>query len=140
MRRDAAVATVWRRGQRAGVVEEIGRFIAAAQARLGEDGLRAARHAASRGEAAEVSRTKPTQAVDLTRLARGLALAKEGADRHRAHGRRVEERQRQRKAELTAEKVRAAERQRRGLPPLSPQEQRQERQQLLQRQGPRLSI
>ena len=140
-RRDARVAAVWTRASRAGVVEEIGRFMTAARARLGEDGIRGALRAASRGEAAEVPGAKPEQAADLARLARGVSLAREGAERHRAHGWRIEERQRERKAELAAEKTRVAERQRRGLPPPTPEEERrQEREQHRQRQGPRLSM
>ena len=42
----------------------------------------------------------PEQAADLARLARGMWLAKEGVKCHQAHGWRVGERQRQRKAEL----------------------------------------
>ncbi|MCK8787869.1 Ti-type conjugative transfer relaxase TraA [Roseomonas sp. NAR14] len=139
-RRDARVALAWERGRRAGVVEEIGRFLEAARARLGEEGVRGALRAASRGGAAEVPGAKREQARDLARLARGVSLAEEGAERHRSHGWRVQERQRERKAEVAAEKARSAERQRHGLPPLSTKEQRREREQHRQRQGPRLSM
>ncbi|MCB4824552.1 AAA family ATPase [Roseicella sp. GB24] len=139
-RRDARVALAWERGRRAGVAGEIGRFLDAARARLGEEGVRGALRAASRGEAAEVPGAKPAQARDLARLARGVSLAREGAERHRSHGWRVGERQRERKAELAAEKARAADRQKRGLPPPTPEEQRREREQHRQRQGPRLSM
>lgn len=139
-RRDARVALAWERGRRAGVAAEIGRFLEAARGRLGEEGVRGTLRAALRGEAAEVPGSKPAQARDLARLARGVSLAKEGTERHRSHGWRVQARQRERKAELAAEKARATERQRRGLPPLSAEEQRREREQHRQRQGPRLSM
>lgn len=139
-RRDARVALAWERGQRSGVVEEISRFMDAARARLGEEGVRGALRAAARGEAAEVPGAKPEQARDLARLARGVSLAKEGAERHRSYGWRIQERQRERRAELATEKARAVDRQRRGLPPLSAEEQRREREQHRQRQGPRLGM
>jgi Ti-type conjugative transfer relaxase TraA len=135
-RRDARVALVWDRGRRAGVAKEIGRFMEATRARLGEEGVRGALRAAGRGEAAEVPGARPDQARDLARLARGVSLAKEGAERHRSHGWRMERRQQERRAE----KARAAERQWHGLPPLSAEEQRREREQHRQRQGPRLSM
>lgn len=139
-RRDARVSAVWQRASRSGVAREIGRFMEAAWARLGEEGVRGALRAASRGEAAEVPGAKPGQARDMARLARGVSLAKEGAERHRSHGWRVEQRQRERKAELAAEKARAADRQRRGLPPPTPEERQREQEQHRQRQGPRLSM
>jgi Ti-type conjugative transfer relaxase TraA len=137
-RRDARVAAVWERGRRTGVTEEIGRFLAAAGERLSEDGMRAARRAAARGEAANVPGAGHEQTANLARLARGVALAREGTDRHRAHGWRVEERRRERQAALAAEKAKTADRQRYGLPPPTPEEQRRQREQ--QRQGPRLSM
>jgi Ti-type conjugative transfer relaxase TraA len=139
-RRDARVAAVWARASRSGAVEEIGRFLEAARARLGEEGVRGALRAAGRGEAPQVPGAKPEQACDLTRLARGVSLGREGAERHRSHKWRAQERQRERKAELAAEKTRAADRQRRGLPPLSAEEQRREREQHRQRQGPSLRM
>jgi Ti-type conjugative transfer relaxase TraA len=137
-RRDARVAAVWARAARSGVTGGIGRFVDAARARLGEEGMRGATRAASRGEAAEVPGAKPEQARDLARLARGVSLAREGTERHRSHGWRMERRQEERRAELAAERARDADRQRRGLPPLSVEEQRREHEQHRQGRGMRM--
>jgi Ti-type conjugative transfer relaxase TraA len=139
-RRDACIAAVWARAGRLGIVAEIGRFVEAVRGRLGEEGMRGALRAAGRGEAAEVPGAKPGQVRDLARLAREVSLAREGAERHRSPGWRMGRRQGERQTELAAERARAAERQRQGLPPLTAEEQRRERQQLRQRQGPRLSM
>ncbi|WP_376093974.1 Ti-type conjugative transfer relaxase TraA [Roseomonas sp. CCTCC AB2023176] len=133
-RRDALVGAAWERGRRAGVGEELGRFVAAALARLGEEGVRACYRAAGRGEAPTVAGTAPEQTPDLARLARGVTLAREGAERHRSHGWAMEERRRERTAERVEMRERAAERERRGLPP------EPERQHYKQRQGPKLRM
>ena len=125
-RRDALVAAAWQRGRRGGVGEEIDRFLGRALERLGEEGMRAALRAAPGGHPVEVPGTTPEQRADLARLARGIALGREGSRRHEAHRWRMAERQRER----LAERERAASRQRLGLPPEEPR-----REQEAQRQG-----
>lgn len=89
---------------------------------------------AARGGALEVAGTGPGERESLARLARGIVLARERAERHRS---RMEERRREREAERAEAQERAAERQRRGLPLPTPGEQRREREQLRQRQRQR---
>lgn len=71
----------------------------AARARLGDEGVRDAYRAASRGEAVKVPGAALERQENLTQLARGVTLAREGAERHCSQGWRVEERQRERAAE-----------------------------------------
>jgi hypothetical protein len=110
-----------RRGRRGGVGEEIDRFLSRALERLGEDGMRAALRAAPGGQAVEVPGAKPEQRQQLARLARGIALGREGGERQGAHRWRVAERQRER----AAERERVASRGRLGLPPEEPQRERE---------------
>jgi Ti-type conjugative transfer relaxase TraA len=130
-RRDALMAAAWERGLGSagpGVEGEIGWFLAAAERRLGLEGMRVALQAA-RGEG---RMTLPgiggDQGRALDRLARGVALAHEGRGRHAAHTQRqAEVRQAREQAE-----ARAVERRRLGLP-AEPERDRQ-------RQGPRLEM
>ena len=126
-RRDALVTAAWQRGRRGRVGEEIDRFLSRALDRLGEEGMRAALRAAPGGHPVEVPGTKPEQRADRGRLARGVALGREGRTRHEAHRWRMAERGR----ECVAERERAASRQRLGLPPEKPRREQQHQ----QRQG-----
>ena len=113
-RREAAVAAAWREGRAdPGVANELDGFLVAASRRLGEDGERAALHAASGGRRMELPGVGREHRAGLDELAGHFAQAREGMALSQAWGRRVE------RETQEAERVRARqeERQRRGLPP-----------------------
>jgi len=106
-RRAAAVAEQWAKGQTdPALAQEIDRFVAAATARLGPDGVAAARRARG-GPELDVPGTDFRDRAALQVIAQGLAAAQDGPEQTGVHQRRVEHQHR--------EQERLAERQRLGL-------------------------
>jgi Ti-type conjugative transfer relaxase TraA len=120
-RQEKAVAGAWTAGRAdPGVAGELDRFMAAAERRLGEDGMRDASRAAGQAGRMNVPGAGPEQQAGLDVLARSFRLGREGVEQSAAWGSRLG---REGQA-AERERNRQEERQRLGLPPETPHEQR----------------
>jgi len=113
-RKEAAVGAVWHEGRAdPRVAGELDGFMAAVRQRLGEEGERAALRAASSGRSMEVPGVGREHQAGLNELARNFAQGRDGVALSAAWGQRVEREAK----EAERQRVRAEERQARGLPP-----------------------
>jgi hypothetical protein len=119
-RQEKAVAGAWTAGRAdPRVAGELDRFMAAAERRLGEDGMRDASRAAGQAGRMNVPGAGPEQQAGLDVLARSFKLGREGVEQSTAWGSRLG-----REGQATErERNRQEERQRLGLPPEPPREQ-----------------
>jgi hypothetical protein len=120
-RQEEMVAGAWTAGRAdPRVAGELDRFMAAADRRLGEEGMRDASRAAGQAGAMKVPGAGPEQQAGLDVLARSFTLGREGVAETKAWGNRTE-----REAQTAErERTRQEERQRQGLAPEPPREQR----------------
>ncbi len=124
-RTEAAVAAVWHEGRAdPRVAGELDGFMAAVRQRLGEEGERAALRAASSGRSMEVPGVGREHQAGLGELARSFAQGRDGVALSAAWGQRVEREAK----EAERQRVRAEERQARGLPPETEQDRERQRQ------------
>jgi hypothetical protein len=96
-RRAAGVAEQWAKGQAdPALAQEIDRFVAAATARLGANGVAAALRAAGGGPELAVPGTDFEHRAALQAIAQGLAAARNGPEQTAVHQRTVERQHRER--------------------------------------------
>ncbi len=118
-RKEAAVGAVWHEGRAdPRVAGELDGFMAVVRQRLGEEGERAALRAASSGRSMAVPGVGREHQAGLDELARGFVQGRDGVALSAAWGLRVERELK----EAERQRVRAEERQTRGLPPELPRE------------------
>jgi Ti-type conjugative transfer relaxase TraA len=119
-RQEEMVAGAWTTGRAdPRVAGELDRFMAAAERRLGEEGMRNASRAAGQAGRMTVPGAGPEQQAGLDVLARSFKLGREGTEQSAAWGNRLG-----REAQVAErERTRQEERQRLGLPPEPPPEQ-----------------
>ncbi len=124
-RKEAAVGAVWQEGRADWrVAGELDGFMAAVGQRLGEEGERAALRAASSGRDMAVPGAGREHQAGLDELARSFAQGRDGVALSAAWGQRVEREAK----EAERQRVRAEERQARGLPPEAEQDRGRQRQ------------
>jgi Ti-type conjugative transfer relaxase TraA len=123
-RQEEAVAGAWAAGRAdPRVAAELDRFMAAANQRLGEEGVREALRAAHSGRSMTVPGIGKEHRIELGELARSVTLGRKGAEQSKAWEQRVE-----REAQATErERARQEERQRLGLPPESEKDRERQR-------------
>jgi Ti-type conjugative transfer relaxase TraA len=123
-RQEEAVAGAWTAGRAdPRVAGELDRFMAAAERRLGEEGMRDASRATGQAGRMAVPGARPEHQAGLDVLAQSFMRAREGTEQSAAWGNRLG-----RDAQAAEwERSRQEERQRLGLPPETPREQQRQR-------------
>jgi hypothetical protein len=123
-RQEEAVAGAWTAGRAdPRVAGELDQFMAAAERRLGEEGMRDASRATGQAGRMAVPGAGPEHQAGLDVLAQSFMRAREGTEQSAAWGNRLG-----REAQAAEwERSRQEERQRLGLPPETPREQHRQR-------------